>query len=131
MAMRQRQSLAPYGLIGLSIAAGVIGQTTMKLGVNHAGLGEGGAGLVSVLGIIVTEPLVLLGLACYVLAALAWIAALTRLDLSFAYPFLALNFVLVALSASLILGESIPLLRWVGIGVICAGILLVAQSART
>ena len=128
--MSRRQSLTPYGLIGLSIAAGVIGQTTMKLGVNHAGLGEGSAGLVGVLGIIFTEPLVLLGLACYVLAALAWIAALTRLDLSVAYPFLALNFVLIALSASMILGESIPLLRWAGIGVICVGILLVARSAR-
>jgi multidrug transporter EmrE-like cation transporter len=130
MMMSQRQGLAPYGLIGLSIAAGVIGQTTMKLGVNHAGLGEGGTGLVGVLGIIFTEPLVLFGLACYVLAALAWIAALTKLDLSVAYPFLALNFVLVALSASMILGEAIPPMRWVGIGVICAGILLVARSAR-
>jgi drug/metabolite transporter (DMT)-like permease len=78
---------------------------------------------------IVTEPMVLIGLACYVLAALTWIAALTRLDLSVAYPFLALNFVLVALSSWLILDETLPPLRWLGILVICAGILLVARSA--
>lgn len=117
-----------YGLVGLSILAGVAGQTAMKLGVNHAG--GAGAGLLGLASMILTEPLVLGGLACYVLAALAWIAALTRLDLSVAYPFLALNFVLVALSASLILDERIPPLRWLGIAVICVGILLVARSAR-
>jgi drug/metabolite transporter (DMT)-like permease len=58
----------------------------------------------------------------------AWIAVLARLELSLAYPFLALNFVLVALSSRLILGESVPALRWAGILVICLGILLVARS---
>lgn len=125
--MQRRHKLA-LALIGLSVAAGVAGQTALKLGVNHA-LGGSAVGLAGTLGLIVAEPLVLLGLACYALAALTWIAALTRLDLSVAYPFLALNFVLVALSSWLILGESIPPLRWLGILVICAGILLVARSA--
>lgn len=126
----QRARVKAFALVGLSITAGVVGQTLLKLGVNHASataVADGGpAGLI---GMIATEPLVLMGLACYVLAALTWIAALTRLDLSVAYPFLALNFVLVALSSWLILGETVPLLRWLGILVICVGILLVARSA--
>jgi multidrug transporter EmrE-like cation transporter len=55
---------------------------------------------------------------------------LTRLDLSLAYPFLALNFVLIAIVSRLFLGETIPGLRWAGIAVICSGILLIARSAR-
>lgn len=125
----QRPNLKAFILIGLSIAAGVAGQTMLKLGVNHAGAGTNAGGVAGLVGMIATEPMVLIGLACYVLAALAWIAALTRLDLSVAYPFLALNFVLVALSSWLILGETVPPLRWLGILVICAGILLVARSA--
>ena len=53
---------------------------------------------------------------------------LARLDLSVAYPFLALNFVLVTLSGRFLLGETVPSLRWLGILVIIAGILLVAKS---
>ena len=53
---------------------------------------------------------------------------LSRLDLSVAYPFLALNFVLVTLVARFFLGESVPPLRWLGILVIIGGILLVAKS---
>lgn len=122
------QIAASLGLIGLSIITGVVGQTTIKMGISRQGTAEAADGLVGLVKMILGSPLVLLGLFFYGVGALAWIAALTRLDLSVAYPFLALNFVLVALSSWLVLHERIPVLRWVGIAVICAGILLVAAS---
>jgi drug/metabolite transporter (DMT)-like permease len=122
------QVAASLGLIGLSIITGVVGQTTIKMGISRPGAAEGADGLVGLVKMILGSPLVLLGLFFYGVGALAWIAALTRLDLSVAYPFLALNFVLIALSSWLVLNERIPLLRWVGIAVICGGILLVAAS---
>lgn len=122
------QIAASLGLIGLSIITGVVGQTTIKMGISRQGTAEAADGLVGLVKMILGSPLVLLGLFFYGVGALAWIAALTRLDLSVAYPFLALNFVLVALSSWLVLHERIPALRWVGIAVICAGILLVAAS---
>ena len=64
----------------------------------------------------------------YALGALAWIAVLGKLDLSYAYPFLALNFVLITLVAQFGLGEVVPLMRWVGVAIICAGIFLIARS---
>ena len=63
--------------------------------------------------------------------ALAWIVVLSRWDLSYAYPFLALNFVLIALVSRLVLGESIPLIRWAGIAFICAGIVLISRSGAS
>ena len=62
------------------------------------------------------------------MGALAWISVLSRLDLSLAYPFLALNFVLITLISRVFLGETVPTLRWLGILVIVGGILLVARS---
>lgn len=123
-----QQVIASLGLIGLSIITGVVGQTAIKMGVSRPGTAENADGLAGLIKMIAGSPLVLLGLFLYGLGALSWIAALTRLDLSVAYPFLALNFVLVALSSWLILGERVPLLRWLGILVICGGILLVAAS---
>jgi multidrug transporter EmrE-like cation transporter len=117
-----------WWLILISVSAGVAGQTAMKLGVEQPGSSGIVQGLVGLIRTIVTTPLVLLGLALYGVGALAWIVVLRRMDLSHAYPFLALNFVLIALISRLVLGESLPVLRWMGIGVICAGILLVARS---
>jgi drug/metabolite transporter (DMT)-like permease len=120
-----------YGwLILLSVSSGVAGQTAIKLGVSQPGAADATGSLVSLLLLIVRSPWVLLGLLLYALGALAWIAVLARLDLSIAYPFLALNFVLVTLVSRFFLGESVPALRWLGILVICAGIFLVARSTR-
>ena len=120
-----------WWLILLSITSSVAGQTVLKLGVSRPGAEEASAGLVSLVRMIIGSPLVLLGLVFYGIGALAWIAVLSRMDLSYAYPFLALNFVLVTLVSWLVLGESIPALRLVGIAVICVGILLVARGAPT
>jgi len=124
----KRQVMHYLWLILLSVSAGVAGQTAIKLGVSQPGAENAAASLVGLLGMIVRSPLVMLGLVLYGAGALAWIAVLTKLDLSVAYPFLALNFVLVALMSRLVLGESVPLLRWLGIAVICVGILVVARS---
>lgn len=117
-----------WWLILLSVASGVAGQTALKLGVSQPGASEAAGDLVSLVGMIARSPLVLLGLVLYAAGAVAWIAVLARIDLSLAYPFLALNFVLITLSSRFILGETVPFTRWMGILVICAGILLVARS---
>ena len=118
-----------WWLILLSILCGVAGQTVIKIGVSQPGASESAAGFLPLIVMIFRSPMVLLGLVLYGLGALSWIAVLARLDLSVAYPFLALNFVLVTLSSQFILGEQVPGVRWVGVLVICGGILLVARSS--
>ena len=127
--MMKKQIMDYWWLILVSVTSGVAGQTALKLGLSQPGAAEGVNSLASLITTIFTSPLVLLGLGLYALGALAWIAVLSRMDLSLAYPFLALNFVLVALVSKFFLGETIPAMRWAGIAVICAGILLVARSS--
>ena len=115
-------------LILLSTVFGVAGQTALKMGVSQPGVAENANAALAIIGLIFKSPLMMLGLVFYAAGALAWIAVLARLDLSVAYPFLALNFVLVTLSGRFLLGETVPPLRWLGILVIIAGILLVAKS---
>lgn len=119
-----------WWLILLSVATGVAGQTVIKLGVERPDAVANSAGPAGLIRTIVMSPLVLLGLFLYACGALAWIAVLRRMDLSYAYPFLALNFVLITLVSRFFLGEDVPLLRWMGIGVICMGILVVARSGQ-
>lgn len=119
-----------WWLIALSIATGVAGQTTLKIGVSQSHVAQEGAGVWWLITLIVQSPWVWAGLALYGIGAVAWIAVLARLELSYAYPFLALNFVLITLTSRFILGEQVSLARWLGIAVICLGILLVAWSTR-
>ena len=119
-----------WWLIALSISTGVAGQTAIKLGVSQPSTEGTASSLFALVNLILTSPWVLLGLTLYGIGAVAWIAVLARLDLSLAYPLLALNFVLITLSSRLILGETVPTMRWIGMSVICVGIIIVARSAQ-
>lgn len=114
--------------IALSIVSSVIAQTVFKLGLSTPGETQSPTSILSLLTIILRSPLVLTGLFLYGVGALAWINVLSRVQLSYAYPFLALNFLLITLTATVVLGESISWMRWAGVLVICVGILIVARS---
>lgn len=75
--------------------------------------------------------LLMLGLLCYTISMLAWIPALSRFDVSVAYPVLSITYILVYLGAVNIpsLHESASLLKGLGIGVIVLGVSLVATSS--
>ena len=117
-----------WWLIAVSIISSIGGQTVIKLGVSQPGSSADTSGILSLVTMIIKSPLVITGLGLYALGALAWIAVLSRMNLSHAYPFLALNFVLIALVSRFFLGEMIPTVRWVGIGFICLGIFFVSRG---
>ena len=120
-----------WWLIGLSIAAGVMGQTAIKFGVNQPTNAGAAGGVLALVTTILTSPLILIGIGFYGLGALAWIAVLARMDLSYAYPFLALNFVLIVIVSQLFLDETVPLARWIGVAIICIGIIVIALTHIT
>ena len=65
-----------------------------------------------------------LGLFSAVLAAASWIKALQFFDLSYAYPFMSLSFVLVAILSVLVFGETMKVTQWIGLFVIMVGLYL-------
>ncbi len=67
-----------------------------------------------------------LGVALFAVEALLYTAALQRLEVSVAYALGAMSFVVVALGASWLLGESLPIARQLGIGCIVAGCAVLA-----
>lgn len=121
---------ASFGLIALAIVCGVSGQLLLKIGMTHLGrIGAEALGEPLQVAIRVgMNPLVVVGLGCYVLGAVAWLTVLSRVPLSLAYPMLALSYAITPVLAWLVLGEDVNGLRWAGIGVISLGVLLVARS---
>ena len=115
----------------ISVGFSMVGQVALKSGMSQVGrIGEPRRRWRTgdLVWRVATTPLVMFGLACYALGAVAWLVVLSRLDLSYAYPFLALNFVLITVASRFVLGETVPLLRWLGVIVICFGVVLVARS---
>ena len=117
-------------LVLASVVCGVVGQVALKSGMTQVGrIGDAQTMyLLDTVWRVLTTPLVVIGLACYGLGAVAWLVVLSRLDLSIAYPFLALNFVLITLASRFVLGETVPPLRWLGVLVIFFGVIIVARS---
>jgi multidrug transporter EmrE-like cation transporter len=93
-------------------------QLLLKAGTNAMPLGPG----------LALEPHILGGLACYAVSVVVWIIALSRVPVSMAYPMLSIGYVVNAIAAWQLLGESLSPLRIAGIGVIIAGVFMVARS---
>ena len=105
---------------------GTLGQLLLKFGMRQVGpvsrsdLSNPVPLLLTVFG----NPLILIAIPLYVAGFLLWLIVLSKLDLSYAYPFLALTYVLVPLLSRLLLGEHVPTMRWIGIVVVCIGLVL-------
>lgn len=70
------------------------------------------------------------GLAVYALGTACWILCLSYLDLSYAYPFTGLTYVLVVGASWLLFDESVSLQRFVGVLAICLGVTLIPAGLR-
>tara|TARA_R110000851_G_scaffold73980_2_gene163319 strand:- start:85058 stop:85432 length:375 start_codon:yes stop_codon:yes gene_type:complete len=74
------------------------------------------------------DPLIFSGFAAAVFASLAWMIAMTKFDLSHAYPFMSLNFVLVLMLSGWLLSEPITLQKLIGVGLIVLGTVVAAHG---
>ncbi len=77
---------------------------------------------------LATNPLILTAMAAYAVSVFLWLAVLSRLELSYAYPWWALGFVLVTLASQVLLHEAVPPLRYLGVAVICLGLVILARA---
>lgn len=114
-----------------SVFLATAGQLLLKAGMGRVGY-IGGDRLgkpVDLMIQVATTWQVVLGLALFFLSAVFWLLVLSRVPLSFAYPFAGLAYVLITAFTRFILNEQVPGLRWVGIALIIAGILLVAKTS--
>jgi len=75
------------------------------------------------------HPWMLVCLGCYAVSVVLWAAAMNLVAVNFAYPFLALGFVVGALMSRAFLGETIPPLRWLALVIIVLGVGLQAFTA--
>ena len=115
--------------IFVSIILAVIGQLLLKMGMLRIGkFSFNISTLVHQYVKILLNPLVIAGLFSFFVSMLIWLYVLSRMELSFAYPFVALNYVLILFGSYFLLKEAITPMKVIGVIVIVVGVYLVARG---
>jgi drug/metabolite transporter (DMT)-like permease len=118
-----------YAYVATTIVLTVYGQLIVKWRVDEAGaMPDALSGKLEFLGRLMIDPWVISVFAGAAIAALSWMAALTRFELSRAYPFVALSFVCVLILSAAIFGEALTWPKVIGVVLIVAGLAIGSQT---
>ena len=112
-------------LTGVLLNAGA--QLLLKAGTRVIGV-IGTAHPLRTLATVALQPYIALGLLCYVVSVGIWIVALSRTQVSVAYPMTSLGYVINAFAAWWLFGEAVTPARLLAIGVILLGVILLYKS---
>lgn len=118
-----------FSLILTGVLLNAAAQLLLKAGTNAVGHFAFERGNIIPIGWqLATQPHIFSGLVCYVVSVIVWIMALSRVEVSIAYPMLSIGYVVNALAAWYLFGEALTPMRLIGIGIIVFGVFLVARS---
>ena len=120
---------ASWALILTGVLLNAAAQLLLKAGTNAVGQFEFSAQNIVPVGMkLAFEPHIAGGVACYVVSLVVWIMGLSRVPVSVAYPMLSIGYVVNAVAAWTLFGESLTAQKLTGIGFIVVGVFLVARS---
>jgi drug/metabolite transporter (DMT)-like permease len=129
-ASRPTHGLVSVALILVSVTFATAGQFTLKAAMNHVTKHTSDSSAVDTLLSAAREPRLWAGLTLFGISAVFWLVVLSKVPLSFAYPFVGLSYLVIVLVARLILHEHVPTLRWIGVAIVATGIAIVGLSFR-
>jgi drug/metabolite transporter (DMT)-like permease len=124
---RRQLTITSVALLLFAVVSAATGQVMLKHGMQiaTARVNDSGGSLALRAA---TTPWVLLGLVVFGVSAIAWLAALSRVPLSVAYPFNALGYLVILIASILLLHEKANALTWVGSFLVVSGLLIVVLS---
>lgn len=127
---KMKMSLA-IAYILVAVVGSAAGQLLLKKGMSTIGpLTLTPDQFFNIVWRIGTNPWVVVGLSIYVFGTIFWLSALSRVDLSFAYPFASLSYIAMILGGWLLFSERIDIWRIAGSLVIMTGVILISQSGK-
>lgn len=118
-----------FSLIIFGVLLNAVAQLALKAGVRD--LGPIGLSMDQVAPAslrLMSEPYLWTGLVLYAVSVVVWILALSRVDVSIAYPMLSLGYVVNAVAAYWLFGEVLTPMRLAGIGIIIVGVYVLTRG---
>lgn len=86
------------------------------------------SGLLTSAGDVLFNGYIVSGIVVMVISMASHLVVLSRVEISFAYPFLGLSFVLITIYGHFVLAEAVTMWRVAGVLLICSGVALVART---
>ena len=121
--------LIEFALILFGVLLNAVAQLALKAGVRQFGHFDFSlANAWPVASALATNGPIIGGLSCYVVSVVVWILALSRVEVSVAYPMLSIGYVVNAALAWYLFDEAVGPQRLAGIAVIIVGVVIVARS---
>jgi len=121
--------LVDHLFIFATILFTVYSQLVMRWQVTAAGpLPADPAGKLSHIFMLLLNPWVLSGIIATFFAGVSWMLAMTKFEISYAYPFISLNFLLTLAAGLLLFQESMTLAKLLGSGLVVLGIIVLARG---
>jgi drug/metabolite transporter (DMT)-like permease len=120
-------TITSIALLLFAVASAATGQVMLKHGMQIATARAAHSGGSLALR-AATSPWVLLGLVVFGISAVAWLAALSRVPLSVAYPFNALGYLVILTASVVVLHERANVLTWLGSLMVVSGLLIVVLT---
>lgn len=118
-----------FSLLLAGVLLNACAQLLLKAGTNRVGQFDfTWQNVVPVGTQLAMNPPIVAGLACYVVSVGVWILGLSRVPVSVAYPMLSMGYIVNAIAAYFLFGETLAAQKLVGIGFIVIGVFLVARS---
>jgi EamA-like transporter family len=119
-----------FALLALMVTFGSVGDVLLSQGMKRLG------GLhswsperaVAFFARAFDTGIVWLGIAMLMLFLVSYMIVLSWADFSYVSPASAIGYVLVALMGYFFLGEHVPTTRWIGVGLICLGVIVVGGT---
>jgi multidrug transporter EmrE-like cation transporter len=124
-------NLNSFALILTGVLLNAVAQLMLKAGADRVGpIALDGPSLLGAARTLAVSLPIAGGLLCYVVSVAVWIVALSRVEVSVAYPMLSIGYIVNAFGAWFLFGEALSAARLTGILVIMLGIWILAGSAR-
>ncbi|WP_309645864.1 hypothetical protein [Phenylobacterium sp.] len=117
--------LGVWGALLASVLLSATAQVFLKIGSKQIEFQSGVVGLATS---ALLAPPIWAGLLLYVASVGAWVFVLSKMDLSAAYPFVGLGFILTTALGVILLGEAVSVGRIVGTLLVVIGCFLVART---
>ena len=122
-------NIISFGLIFVGVMLNVAAQLLIKAGTNAVGYFEFSRDNILPIGWrLASEPHIIGAMACYGLSVVIWILALSRVQVSIAYPLLSMGYVVNAVAAWWFFNEAFNPMKVAGIGVIILGVILISRA---
>lgn len=112
----------------VSVLLNCAAQLLMRKGMIVNGAVEGMGNLFSSIPSMITNLYLWGAMFCYGVSIVIWMVVLSKVEVSYAYPFLSIGYVLSAIAGYAFFSETISPVRVAGIIVICIGVILISRS---